>query len=141
MPPKRKTHQVTMELAAGEAPVAELGKMLGPFGLNLREIMLRYNEATAGQRGDGVPVEVTVFEDRSYQLRFLAPSTAFLLRRAAGIEKGSAAAGKESAAVLDTAALRYVAKRKLPELNTDDLEVAVRIVAGTARSMGIRVED
>jgi large subunit ribosomal protein L11 len=106
--------------------------MLGPYGLNLREIMLRYNEATAGQRGDRVPVEITIFEDRGYGLRFLAPPTSFLLRRAAGPAPG---------AVVTEEQLREIARRKLPELNTDDLDAAMRTIAGTARSMGIEVKS
>src|SRR5947208_16811813 len=126
MPPKL-LRRLKIELDAGSAGPAELGKMLGPYGLNLREIMQRYNEATAGQRGDRVPVEVTVFEDRSYALRYLAPPTSFLLRRA-----GS---------TITEAQLPAIAERKLPELNTDDLDAAMRTVAGTARSMGISVKS
>jgi large subunit ribosomal protein L11 len=121
--------RLKIELEAGTAGPAELGKMLGPYGLNLREIMLRYNEATAGQRGDRVPVEITVFEDRSYQLRILTPPTSFLLRRAAG-----------PAGAVTEAQVREIAERKLPELNTLDVDAAMRTVAGTARSMGIRVK-
>jgi large subunit ribosomal protein L11 len=122
---KNVVRRLKIELDAGNAGPAELGKMLGPYGLNLREIMLRYNEATLGQRGDRVPVEVTVFEDRSYALRYLAPPTSFLLRRAG--------------TVITEEQLREIALRKLPELNTDDLDAAMRTVAGTARSMGIKV--
>jgi large subunit ribosomal protein L11 len=159
---KNVVRRIKIELDAGNAGPAELGKMLGPYGLNLREIMLRYNEATAGQRGDRVPVEVTVFEDRSYALRYLAPPTSFLLRRAAG--PGPAASGLRSEATREDAApkgpgprerserqeqgpvitgeqLREIALRKLPELNTDDLDAAMRTVAGTARSMGISVKS
>ncbi|OLB67155.1 MAG: 50S ribosomal protein L11 [Actinobacteria bacterium 13_2_20CM_2_72_6] len=125
---KSVLRRVKIELDAGNAGPAELGKMLGPYGLNLREIMVRYNEATAGQRGDRVPVEVTVFEDRSYALRFLAPPTSFLLRRAA------------SGDTVTEEQVREIAQRKVPELNTDDLDAAMRTVAGTARSMGIRVK-
>ena len=127
MATKNIVRRLKIELDAGNAGPAELGKMLGPYGLNLREIMLRYNEATAGQRGDRVPVEVTVFEDRSYALRYLAPPTSFLLRRAG--------------TTITEAQLREIAERKLPELNTDDLDAAMRTVAGTARSMGISVKS
>jgi large subunit ribosomal protein L11 len=132
--------RVKVELDAGNAAPAEIGKMLGPYGVNLREIMLRYNEATAGQRGDRVPVEVTVFEDRSYQLRILTPPTSFLLRKAAGITAGSSTPGKQVVAAISQAQLREVARRKLPELNTENLPAAMRIVAGTARSMGIQID-
>ncbi len=141
MAAKNVLRRVKIELDAGNAGPAELGKMLGPYGLNLREIMLRYNEATAGQRGDRVPVEVTVFEDRSYALRVLPPATSFLLRRAAGLAAGSATPGREAAATVTEAQLREIAQRKLPELNTDDLDAAMRVVAGTARSMGIQIKS
>jgi len=127
MPPK-VLRRLKIELDAGNAGPADLGKMLGPFGLNLREIMLRYNEATAGQRGDRVPVEITVFEDRTYRMRVLTPPTSFLLRRAAN-----------GTASVSDAQLREIAQRKLPELNTTDLDAAMKTVAGTARSMGIAV--
>lgn len=132
---------VKINLEGGNAGPAETGKMLGPFGLNLREIITRYNEATAGQRGDIVPLQVTVYDDRSYDLRVLSPPTAFLLRRAAGAARGSARPGQEPAGAVTTDQLRQIAVRKLADLNTDDVEVAVRSVAGTARSMGIEVVD
>jgi large subunit ribosomal protein L11 len=129
MATKNVVRRVKIELDAGNAGPAELGKMLGPYGLNLREIMVRYNEATVGQRGDRVPVEVTVFEDRSYALRYLAPPTSFLLRRAA------------SGDTVTEEQLREIAVRKLPELNTLDVDAAMRTIAGTARSMGISVKS
>jgi large subunit ribosomal protein L11 len=148
---------VKLQLRAGEAGPAEVGKMLGPYGVNLREIIQRYNEATASARGDIVPVEVTVFDDRSFALRLLTPPTSFLLRRAAGIERGAArpAAGGNGGAsgpgeggsgdgappanTVTMAQLREIALRKMPDLNTDDVAAAMRSIAGTARSMGLRV--
>ncbi len=137
---KKVVRRLKIELDAGNAGPAELGKMLGPFGLNLREIMLRYNEATGGQRGDRVPVEITVHEDRTYAMRILPPPTSFLLRRAAGVASGSATPGRDEPATITEAQLREIAERKLPELNTDDVDTAMRVIAGTARSMGIRVK-
>jgi large subunit ribosomal protein L11 len=122
--------QVTVNLQAGDASVVDLGKMLGPLGLNLRAIKAEYDAATAAQRGDLVPLVVSVFEDRGYALRYKSPPTAFLIRRA--VNGGTA---------LDRVALRAIALRKLPDLNTDDLEAAMRTVAGTARSMGIPVSS
>ncbi|WP_214402048.1 uL11 family ribosomal protein [Pseudonocardia lacus] len=139
MPPKRSIHQVTLQLTAGAAAVAELGKMLGQTGVNLVEIKRRYDELTAAQRGDVVPVRVTVFDDRSFALQLRTPPTSFLIRRALGAA-GSARPGHDTAGTLTSAQLRAVAERKLPDLNTDDLDKAVRIVAGTARSMGVRVQ-
>ncbi|HEV2780647.1 MAG TPA: 50S ribosomal protein L11 [Actinophytocola sp.] len=140
MPPKKRTFQVTMQLTAGDAPMMELGKMLGQTGVNLVEIKRAYDAATAGQRGDVVPVVVTVFEDRSFGLRLKTPPTSFLIRKAVG-GKGSERPGHAGAGTLSRSALRAIAERKLPDLNTDDVGAAMRIVAGTARSMGVSVDD
>jgi len=137
---KKKTFEATLELPAGEAPVVDLGKMLGQTGVNLVEVKKAYDAATASQRGDVVPVVVAVFEDRSFALRLKTPPTSFLIRKAlAG--KGSARPGHEEAGVLSLAQLREIAERKLPDLNTGDLDAAMRTIAGTARSMGVTVKD
>jgi large subunit ribosomal protein L11 len=138
MAPKKLTHQVTLELAAGNAPVVDLGKMLGQTGVNLVEIKKAYDAATASQRGDIVPVVVSVFEDRSFALRLKAPPTAFLIKKALG-DKGSSRPGHEVAGKITTRQLREIAERKLPDLNTSDVEMAMRTIAGTARSMGVVV--
>ncbi|MBK1785176.1 uL11 family ribosomal protein [Prauserella cavernicola] len=142
MPPKQKkqTFQATLQLPAGEAPVVDLGKMLGQTGVNLVDVKRAYDAETAASRGDIVPVVVTVFEDRSFALRFKTPPTAFLIRKALG-GKGSARPGHDSAGVLSRERLREIAERKLPDLNTADLDAATRIVEGTARSMGVTVRD
>jgi large subunit ribosomal protein L11 len=127
-----------MNLEAANASMMALGKMLGQTGANLVGVKRAYDEATAGQRGDVVPVVVTVREDRSFELRFKTPPTSFLIRKALG-GKGSAAPGHAKAGALDGAALRAIAERKLPDLNTTDVDVAMRIVAGTARSMGVEI--
>jgi large subunit ribosomal protein L11 len=129
-----------MELAAGDAPMMELGKMLGQTGVNLVEVKRAYDAGTAGQRGDVVPVVVTVFEDRSFALRLKTPPTAFLIRKALG-GKGSGRPGHNGAGTLTRAQLRDIAERKLPDLNTVDIEAAIRTVAGTARSMGVSVAE
>lgn len=140
MAPTRKVvRQLTLELEAGNASLVDLGKMLGPTGVNLRAVKAEYDEASAGQRGDVVPVVVTVFEDRSHALRLKTPPTAYLIRAALGLKRGSARAGHDEVGVLDRARLRDIALRKLPDLDTDDVDAAMRTVAGTARSMGIRV--
>lgn len=138
MPGKRRTHQVTLQLDAGNAPVAELGKMLGQTGVNLVEVKRRYDELSAPFRGEIAPVVVTVFEDRSVALQLKTPPTAFLIRKALG-GKGSARPGHEPAGTLTTAQLRAIAERKLPDLNTTDIEAAMRTIAGTARQMGVEV--
>ncbi|SFP54507.1 large subunit ribosomal protein L11 [Amycolatopsis arida] len=142
MPPRAKkpTFRTTLQLAAGDAPVVDLGKTLGQTGVNLIEVKRAYDAATAAQRGDVVPAVVTVYEDRSFDLRLKTPPTAFLIRKALG-GKGSARPGHDGAGTLDRAQLRAIAERKLPDLNTADLDAAMRTVAGTARSMGVRVVD
>jgi large subunit ribosomal protein L11 len=140
MPQKRRLHQITLQLTAGAAPVAELGKMLGQTGVNLVEVKRRYDEMSAPQRGDVVPVVVTVFEDRSFALCLKTPPTAFLIRRALD-GKGSARPGHDPAGVLTRETLRAIAVRKLPDLDTTDVEAAMRTVAGTARSMGVAVAE
>ncbi len=137
---KKKTHQVTLELTAGNAPVVDLGKMLGQTGVNLVEIKKAYDSATAAQRGDIVPVVVSVFEDRSFELRLKTPPTSFLIKKALG-DKGSSRPGHEVAGKLSQAQLREIAERKLPDLNTPDVEMAMRTIAGTARSMGVAIEE
>lgn len=134
----KDTVRMTLELEAGNASVAELGKMLGQVGLNIREVKRAYDEATASQHGDIVPVEVTVEPDRSYRLRYKTPPTAFLIRKALG-RKGSDRPGHEGAGELDQRRLREIAQRKLPDLNTADVEAAMRMIAGTARSMGVTI--
>src|SRR4029078_7331540 len=90
MPPKKKTHEVTLALEAGNAAMVDLGKMLGPTGANMRAVKVEYNEATSKQRGEITPVVVTVFEDRSHQLTYKTPPTSFLIRKALGIQSGAA---------------------------------------------------
>ena len=133
-------HRVTLQLTAGAAAVPELGKMLGQTGVNLIELKRRYDELSAGQRGDVVPAEITVYDDRSFTLTLRTPPTSYLIRRAIG-GSGAARPGHQQAGTLGRAALRAVAERKLPDLNTDDLDAAMRAVAGTARSMGVRLVD
>jgi large subunit ribosomal protein L11 len=136
----QKKFQITLELPAGDAPMVDLGKMLGQTEVNLVEVKRAYDAATSGQRGDVVPVVVTVFEDRSFALRLKTPPTSFLIRKALG-GKGSARPGHVGAGSLTAVQLRAIAERKLPDLNTADLDAAVRTVAGTARSMGVSVES
>jgi len=121
--------KITMELTAGDAPMMELGKMLGQTGVNLVEIKRAYDAATADQRGDIVPAVITVFEDRTFELRLKTPPTSFLIKKKLN-------GGK----VLTASQLRDIAERKLPDLNTTDLAAAMRTVAGTARSMGVQVD-
>ncbi|TDV40686.1 uL11 family ribosomal protein [Actinophytocola oryzae] len=137
---QKQKFRVTLELPAGEAPMVDLGKMLGQTGVNLVEVKRGYDAVTATQRGDVVPVVVTVFEDRTFTLRLKTPPTAFLIRKALG-GNGSPRPGHVSAGTLTQSQLRAIAQRKLPDLNTTDLDAAARIIAGTARSMGISIVE
>ena len=137
---KKLTYRVTLQLTAGNAPVVDLGKMLGQTGVNLVEVKKAYDVATAAQRGDVVPMVVSVFEDRSFELTLKTPPTAFLVRKALGV-MGSSRPGHEIAGKITREQLRGIAERKLPDLNTVDIEAAMRTVAGTARSMGVKVVD
>jgi large subunit ribosomal protein L11 len=138
MPPARKAIEVTINLEAGNASLPDLGKTLGPTGVNILEVKRRYDQETASQRGDVVPAVVTILDDRSFQIRLKTPPTSFLIRKAlAG--NGSPRPGHNGAGTLSQAQLRAIAQRKLPDLNTNDLDAAMRTVAGTARSMGVTV--
>lgn len=140
MATKKISQVVTLHLEAGNAGMVDIGKMLGPTGVNTRAVKSDYDAATAAQRGELMPVVVTVYEDRSYTLRYKTPPTAWLIRRTLGLDKGAAAPGSRTVATLTRAQLREIALRKLPDLTTTDVEKAMRQVAGTARSMGVRVD-
>ncbi len=140
MATKRILTTIKIELAAGEANPAKVGQTLGPHGANIMVFCRDYNAATRAQRGTIVPAVITVYEDRSHDFVLKTPPTAALLRRAAGLERGGAQPGRLSAGTVTRAQLRAVAAAKLPDLNTGDLDAAERVVAGTARSMGLRVE-
>ena len=130
---------VRIQLEAGSASMGKVGQVLGPHGVNIVAVVAEYNAATASQRGDVVPVDVTIFADRSFALALTSPPTSALLRKAAELAKGAATPNGVPVATLTRAQVREVARRKLPDLNTDDLDAAERTVAGTARSMGISV--
>ncbi|HEX8343477.1 MAG TPA: 50S ribosomal protein L11 [Actinoplanes sp.] len=138
MPPKKKTHEVTLALEAGNAAMVDLGKMLGPTGANMRAVKLEYDEATSKQRGEIIPVVVTVFEDRSHQLTYKTPPTSFLIRKALGIQSGASNPATQTVGTLSADQIRQIAERKLPDLNANDVDAAIKVVAGTARSMGVK---
>jgi large subunit ribosomal protein L11 len=141
MPPKKKTHEVTLALEAGNAAMVDLGKMLGPTGANMRAVKLEYDEATSKNRGEIIPVIVTVFEDRSHQLTYKTPPTSFLIRKALGIPSGASNPLTQTVGTLSRDQVRSIAERKLPDLNANDVDAAIKVVAGTARSMGVKVAD
>ncbi len=141
MPPrKRVLARVKIQLEAGAAtPAPPVGTALGPHGVQTMEFCKQYNAATESQRGTVVPVDITIYEDRSFSFVLKTPPTPVLLRQAAGIEKGAASAGRDHAGTVTDAQVTEIARVKLQDLNTDDLEAAKRQVLGTARSMGITV--
>jgi large subunit ribosomal protein L11 len=137
---KRVLARVKMELEAGRAtPAPPVGTRLGPYGLSLGEFVRQYNDATREKAGTIVPAEVTVYEDRTFSFVTKTSPTASLLRGVAGRGKGSSAPGREVAGTVTEEQLRRIAETKIPGLNAGSVEAAMRIVAGTARSMGIGV--
>jgi large subunit ribosomal protein L11 len=141
VPPKRKlTAVIKLQIKAGVAtPAPPVGPALGQHGVNIMEFCKQYNAATESQRGQVVPVEISVYEDRSFTFVTKTPPAARLLLAAAGVDKGSGEPHKTKVATVSKAQVREIAQTKLPDLNANDLDHAERIIAGTARSMGITV--
>jgi large subunit ribosomal protein L11 len=140
MAKKKVAAVVKIQIPAGQAtPAPPVGTALGPHGVAIMDFCKAYNAATESQRGTIVPVEITVFEDRSFTFILKTPPTAVLLREAAGIAKGSPNPGKEGAGKVADAKIEEIAKIKLPDLNANDLDAAKQQVRGTARSMGLEV--
>ena len=133
---------LTLQLPAGKAtPAPPVGTALGPHGINIVEFTKTYNERTAAQSGQVIPAQITIFEDRSFTFILKTPPAADLLRKAAGVEKGSGTASREVVGTVTRAQLAEIAQIKMVDLNADDIDAASRIVEGTARSMGIEVAD
>ena len=126
--------------AGGATPAPPVGTALGPQGINIQEFCKQFNDATKDMKGDVVPAEITIFEDRTFTFILKTPPASALLKQAAGIEKGAADPLKNKVGKVTRADIRKIAERKLPDLNTDNLEAAEKIIAGTARNMGITVE-
>ncbi|MDA8264291.1 MAG: 50S ribosomal protein L11 [Actinomycetota bacterium] len=137
---RRVTAVVKIQLPAGAAtPAPPVGTALGPHGVQTMEFCKQYNAATESQRGTIIPVEITIYEDRTFTFVLKTPPTTVLLREAAGVEKGAKLIGKEIVGSVSDDQLTEIAAKKMPDLNANDLEAAKRQVAGTARSMGIAV--
>ena len=137
---RRVTAVVKIQLPAGAAtPAPPVGTALGPHGVQTMEFCKQYNAATENQRGTIIPVEITIYEDRTFTFILKTPPTTVLLREAAGVEKGAALIGREIVGSVNDAQLTEIAEKKMPDLNANDLEAAKLQVAGTARSMGISV--
>ena len=141
MPPKKKILAVVkIQLPAGGAtPAPPVGTALGPHGVQTMDFVKQYNAATEKQAGSIIPVEISIYEDRTFTFVLKTPPAAALLRQAAGIDKGASTAGREQVATVTDAQITEIATIKLPDLNTADLESAKKQVVGTARSMGIAV--
>ena len=142
MPPKKKVSGfIKLQIQAGAAtPAPPVGPALGQHGVNIMEFVKAYNAATESQRGNVIPVEITVYEDRSFTFVTKTPPAAELIKKAAGVPKGSGEPHKTKVAKLSDAQLTEIAEMKMQDLNANDVEMAKRIIAGTARSMGITVE-
>ncbi|MFN3683755.1 MAG: 50S ribosomal protein L11 [Fimbriimonadaceae bacterium] len=139
---KQVTSVIKLNIPAGKGtPAPPVGPALGQAGVNMMEFLKKFNEMTAPQMGFVLPVEITVYSDRSYSFVVKQPLTTELIKRAAGIEKGASNAKTQKVATLSKEKLREVARLKMKDLNTDDEEMAMRIVAGAARSMGVRIEE
>jgi len=133
--------RIKLQIPAGQAnPAPPVGPALGGHKVNIMDFCKKFNEATkAEEQGPIIPVEIAVFQDRSFDLTLKQPPVAVLLRKAAGVDKGSATAKRLRAGKVSTEQVRRIAERKLPDLNTEDLEAAMRMVVGTAENMGIEV--
>ena len=142
MPPKKKVAAIVkVAIQAGSAtPAPPVGTALGPHGVNIMEFVKAYNAKTEAMRGTIVPAEITIYEDRTFTFITKTPPAAELIKKAAGIHKGSGKPDKEKVGTITADQVREIAQTKMPDLNADDVEAAMGIVAGTARSMGVVVE-
>ncbi|MEV7973553.1 50S ribosomal protein L11 [Cellulomonas sp. NPDC089187] len=143
MPPKKKvTGLIKLQINAGAAtPAPPIGPALGAAGVNIMEFCKAYNAATESQRGNVIPVEITVYEDRSFTFITKTPPAAEMIKKAAGVAKGSPTPHTVKVASITADQVREIATTKMPDLNANDIEQAMKIVAGTARSMGITVQN
>lgn len=131
---------VKLQILAGQAtPAPPVGPVLAQHGVNISEFCQRFNERTQSQSGSKIPVEITIFEDRTYTFQLKQPPASELLKKAAGIEKGSGVPNKKKVAKITNAQLQEVARKKMDDLNAADIEGAMKIIKGTARSMGIEI--
>jgi large subunit ribosomal protein L11 len=143
MPPRKKLAAVVkVQLQAGQAtPAPPVGTALGPHGVNIMDFCKQYNAATEAQRGNVIPVEISIYEDRSFTFITKTPPAAQLIKKAAGVDKGSGEPHKSKVGSITRDQLREIAQTKMPDLNANSLDQAEKIVAGTARSMGINVSN
>ena len=139
---KEVVKKIKLQIAAGKAtPAPPVGTVLGPAGINLQEFCTRYNDATRDKMGDILPVEISIFDDRSFDFVIKTPPAAFLIMKAANVKKGSSKGSSEVVGSITKAQLKEIAETKLPDLNAYTVEEAMKIVEGTARNMGINVVE
>jgi len=132
---------VKLQIEGAKAtPAPPVGTALGPHGINLQQFVLQFNEATKDKPGEVTPVEITIFEDRTFEFKLKTPPVAYLLRVAAGIEKGSGVPNKNKVGQVSKSQVKEIAEKKMIDLNANDVDGAMKIVEGTARSMGIEVK-
>ena len=138
----QKVKEIKLQIPAGKAtPAPPVGTVLGPAGINLQEFCTKYNDATREKMGDILPVVISIYDDRTFNFVIKTPPTAFLIKKICNVKKGSAKGSKEQAGTMSQAQLRQIAEIKLPDLNCYTVEEAMNIVAGTAKNMGVKVED
>ena len=139
---KRVRAVLTLQLEAGKAsPAPPVGPALGQHGVGIMEFVKSYNERTASNAGELIPAQITVYEDRSFTFELRTPPASDLIRRAAGLEKGASEPRREVAGSITSDQVRTIAEQKMQDLNANDIEAAMKMVAGTARSMGVEVEN
>jgi large subunit ribosomal protein L11 len=143
MPPKKKVAALVKVAlnAAAATPAPPVGTALGPHGVNIMEFVKAYNAATESMRGTVIPVEITIYEDRTFTFVTKTPPAAELIKKAAGIAKGSAVPQRDKVGKISRDQVREIANTKMPDLNANDIEAAMKTVEGTARSMGVMVSD
>ena len=133
---------IKLQIPAGQAtPAPPVGPALAQHGLNIAEFCQKFNEATKGQEGFTIPVEITVYEDRTYNFKLKSPPASELLKKAAGIEKGSGEPNRTKVGKITKAQLKEIAQKKMADLNAENIEAAMKIIEGTAKQMGIVIED
>lgn len=138
---KKEVQKVKLHIPAGKAtPAPPIGPALAQHGINIGEFCSRFNDKSRDQAGFTLPVEVFIFEDRSFDFKIKTPLTSQLIKKAIGIEKGSGEPNRKKVGKISKKQLEEIAKKKMPDLNTSDLEQAVKVVSGTARNMGVEVE-
>ena len=139
---KEVVKKIKLQIPAGKAtPAPPVGTVLGPAGINLQEFCTKFNDATKDKMGDVVPVEISLYDDRSFDFILKTPPAPFLIKKAAKVQKGSSKGSKEVVGKLSKADLRNIAETKLPDLNAYDVESAMKIVEGTAKNMGIEITE